>query len=199
MLAWFQSLGGWGTLFVATAVPATLILLIQTVLLLFGLGGEDSDMDFDGPDADVDFDSTETDAGDPGLQIFTVRGFVAFFSIFGWSGLVMYKAGLPGPLSLLLAVVCGGVAMVLHGLAFRAAMRLQSNGVISLKNAVGQSGTVYLTVPAARNGQGKVSVLVQSRYGEYDAVTDEETPIPTGSEIVVVGVSGGTTLLVHRK
>ena len=41
--------------------------------------------------------------------------------------------------------------------------------------------------------------MVQDRLGGFDAVTDDEQPIPTGSEVVVVGVSGKSTLVVCRK
>ena len=67
------------------------------------------------------------------------------------------------------------------------------------RNAIGKSGRVYLTIPASHNGEGKVNVLLQGSYVEREAVTDEEAPIPTGAEVVVVGVSGQTTLVVKRK
>ena len=58
---------------------------------------------------------------------------------------------------------------------------------------------MYLTVPASRSGEGKVNVLLQGSYVEREAVTDEDTPLPTGAEVIVVGVSGQTTLVVKRK
>ena len=41
--------------------------------------------------------------------------------------------------------------------------------------------------------------MLQGAYVERGAVTDETEAIPTGSEIVVVGVSGQTDLVVRRK
>jgi len=58
---------------------------------------------------------------------------------------------------------------------------------------------VYLTIPASRGGEGKVQVMIQGSYVERNAVTDEAEPIPTGSEIVVIGVSGNSNLVVKRK
>ena len=55
------------------------------------------------------------------------------------------------------------------------------------------------TIPALRTGTGKVHLMLQGSYVERDAVTDDETSLPTGSEIVVVGVSGQTTLIVRKK
>ena len=59
----------------------------------------------------------------------------------------------------------------------------------------GKTATVYLTVPEKRSGVGKVTVSVQERTMEYRAVADNEG-IPTGSKVVVVGITNGDTLEV---
>ena len=41
--------------------------------------------------------------------------------------------------------------------------------------------------------------MLQGSYVERNAVTDEIEAIPTGAEIVVVGVSGQMDLIVKRK
>jgi hypothetical protein len=41
--------------------------------------------------------------------------------------------------------------------------------------------------------------MLQGAYVERNAVTDDEEAIPTGAEIIVVGVSGQTDLVVKRK
>jgi membrane protein implicated in regulation of membrane protease activity len=41
--------------------------------------------------------------------------------------------------------------------------------------------------------------MLQGSYVERDAVTDSDEEIPTGSEIVVVGLSGQTDLVVRKK
>jgi hypothetical protein len=41
--------------------------------------------------------------------------------------------------------------------------------------------------------------MLQGAYVERNAVTDEAESIPTGSEIIVVGISGQTSLVVKRK
>ena len=41
--------------------------------------------------------------------------------------------------------------------------------------------------------------MLQGAYVERNAVTDEAETIPTGTEIVVVGVSGQLNLVVKRK
>lgn len=234
MVEWWNSLTALERCFAYVAIPATLVLAIQTVLLLIGLGG-DSDGDADGSggldldgdgipdtmDTDLDLDlggdgipnmvqstGAELDldpnlpghgAGDSGLRLFTIRGLVAFFSVFGWCGLAMLRSGAGAGISCLVSLAMGTAAMVILAAMMRAAMGLQSDGTLNLKNALGLCGSVYLTIPAARRQKGKVSLLVQDRLGEFDAVTDEQQPIPTGSEVVVVGISGKSTLVVCRK
>ena len=39
MLTWWNNLDAFARVFACIAVPSTLILVVQTVLLLFGLGG----------------------------------------------------------------------------------------------------------------------------------------------------------------
>ena len=89
--------------------------------------------------------------------------------------------------------------MLLIAFLIRAAMRLQSDGTIDIRNALGQSGTVYLTVPANRSGRGKVNVTVQGTYSEFDAVTDSDTPLSTGCEVIVIGISSKDTLIIKKK
>ena len=61
MAAWWQSLSALDHVLLYIAVPATLILLIQTVLLFAG-GAFDSDGDAGVPDADgPDFDGHQVD------------------------------------------------------------------------------------------------------------------------------------------
>ena len=170
---------------------------------LDGDGIPDVDLDGDGvPDADTDGDGIP-DGGHSGmfagLKLFTLRGIVAFLSVCGWGGLWLLRMGMHPIFAVFLAIAMGFWAMLLMALFLRVALKLQDDGTLDFRNALGTAGTVYLTIPAARAGEGKVHVIVQDQLRELEAVTDEEQPIPTGSEIVVVGLSGGNTLVVCRK
>ncbi|MBR2338572.1 MAG: hypothetical protein IKA63_03810 [Clostridia bacterium] len=218
MLAWWESLSLISQIFACVAIPTTVVLLIQTILMFIGIGdeagegfslgeaaGEDiSDMDMepdvgdgvfgDGP-PEGDLDPTGLD----GLRVFTVRGIIAFFVVFGWVGMALDGAGAQLWLTIAVATVCGFAMMLLLAFLLRTVMKLRNDGNLDNRNAVGTAGRVYLTVPASRGGEGKVNVLLQGTYVEREAVTDEEEPIPTGSEVVVTGLSGQTTLVVKRK
>ena len=218
MIAWWDSLSLISQIFACIAIPATLVLAIQTVMMFIGLDSEGADgidgidgVDNDIGDIDVDTDMSDgifgddLPTGDPDpsglgdLRVFSVRGIIAFLVVFGWVGFVMDEGGTALWLSLPIATVCGFATMLLIALLFRAVMGLRNSGNINNRNAIGTAGRVYLTVPPSRSGERKVNVLLQGSYVERDAVTDEDTPLPTGTEVIVVGVSGQTTLVVKRK
>lgn len=209
MIEWWNSLTLVSQIFYCIAVPSTLLLLIQTIMMLVGLGDDAaSDIgDVDVSDADVsdgvfgDNEITEIpdDFGLEGLRILTVKGIISFLVVFSWVGIVLESVGAQLFITIPVSAVCGLATMLLLAFLMRAVMKLRSDGNIDTKNAIGTSGKVYLTIPPARSGEGKVQLLLQGSFVELGAVTDDETAIPTGSEIVVVGVSGQTDLVVRRK
>mgnify|MGYP002411021429 CR=1 FL=1 len=153
------------------------------------------DGDFTGhSDTPVEFDH-----GAAGLRLFTLQGLLAFFVVFSWSGLVMLKSSLPTAASIGFAIVFGIIAMVAMALIYRAMLKLQQEGTLDIRNALGKSGTVYLKIPAKRENTGKVSLVVQDRLIECDAVTDDAKSIPTGAEVTVIGVSNKSALIVRKK
>ena len=117
----------------------------------------------------------------------------------GWTGLALMKGGVETWISVLVSFVAGSIALVLMALAMRWFSRLQNDGTMDIRNALGVAGTVYITVPPARSERGKVNIVLQNQLGEFDAVTDEETPLKYGTEIVVIGISGTNTLVVKKK
>jgi len=212
MLEWWNSLSIISQVFYCIAIPSTLVLLIQTILLFLGLDDDGADDISGGGDIDVssdvdgdgifDADGTEVPediSGLADLKIFTLRGIIAFFVVFGWVGVSMDSMDISYYVTIPVSLVCGILMMVAIAFMMRAVMRLRNDGNIENRNAVGKSGTVYLTIPASRGGEGKVQVMIQGSYVERNAVTDEAEPIPTGSEIVVIGVSGNSNLVVKRK
>jgi hypothetical protein len=72
--------------------------------------------------------------------------------------------------------------------------RLQSDGTLVIGNAVGQQGTVYLTIPEI--GVGSINVTVQGAQRTLDAMSKDGIKIQTGSVVKVVGVTAGKILVV---
>ena len=133
------------------------------------------------------------------MHIFTLRGIIAFLVIFGWVGVVMQSANINLTITLVVAFLCGLAMMLLIAYLFKIIMKLKSDGTADNRNALGTAGRVHLTIPPSRKGEGKVHIMLQGSYVERNAVTDESESIPTGCEIIVVGISGQTDLVVKRK
>ena len=160
----------------------------------------DTDIDLDGDgeiDTDIDTPSEISDMGN--LKIFTVRGLIAFFVVFGWMGIVLLGAGVHLAITIPVSVLCGAAMMLLLAILFKAVLKLRSDGNLDNKNALGTAGKVHLTIPPSRQGEGKVHLMLQGSYVERNAVTDSNEPIPTGSEVIVIGISGQTDLVVRKK
>ena len=205
MTVWWNSLTSVQQIFAYMAIPATVLLILQTILLIFGLGGGsdadtdcDCDAEFDA-DGDIDCHHDSDTFSDSGLRIFTVRAFVAFFTVFGWCGITLTDKGVNLWISILISAISGFLIMLLIAYIFKWSIKLQSEGNLDSANAIGKNGTVYLTIPEQRNGRGKVMVTVQERLTELEAVTDCEHKLKTGSEITVVSVSNQGILCVIPK
>ncbi len=215
MNVWWEALSAFQRVFVCIAIPSTLLMVVQFILTLIGIGdGADADADgnFDSPGEGIDLDGdgvidVEAPSGegdDPfnfGLvfRLFTLRGMIAFLAVMGWVGYGLDETSLPRWGTILISVACGLVMMLLIAAIFSLFRKLQSSGNLNLKNALGQSGSVYLKIPANRSGIGKVNLVVQGKFGEFEAVTDEDEDIPYGTEIVVIALSGVDTLVIKRK
>ena len=199
--------------------------LLQFALTLFGFGGDsgdggDASFDLDGdgvPDvATVDLDgdgvpdaaapndglneSVHRDAGGTHfLRVFSVRTLTAGIAFFGLSGLAMRESGAALPAQLAVACVCGFVAIIAVFFLFRMLSSFNADGSIRASSALGAEGSVYLTVPASRAKQGKVTILQQERSMEYEALTDSEVDLKPGTPVVVEKILGDSTLLVRPK
>ena len=173
-----------------TAVPASIILLIQTLMTFLGLSGE-IDTDFDG-DGDVDV------SGESGLTIFSFRNLIAFFTFFGWSGLWLHSTGMSQVVTAILSVIIGILFMLISMGLFILVGKMQRSGTLNLHNAVGMSGVVYIPIPPSRQNYGKVNLVIQGSLRELEALTDEETELKTGTQVQVISVEENSKLLVKK-
>lgn len=215
MFEWWESLGEIGRVFACVAIPSTVILFLQTILMLIGIGG--SGFEADSADADIDADvngDIEPSDGifggeesnvdselelDDGLRLFTFRGIIAFLTVTGWAGVLCVRVGLALPLTVLVSAASGIAAMFAIALLFRLIYSLQSDGTEDIRHALGMAGTVYLRIPPERSGRGKVNLMLDGKLVEKEAVTDEEEMLNYGEQVVVVGISGQTELIVRKK
>ncbi len=187
---WWQSLASIEKIFWAIALLFSFLFLIQTLLSFIGGDGAEA-----GGDADA---SISGDDG-TGHQFFTIKNLIAFFTIFGWTGIACLKGGINQGLSIGLAVLAGSIVVLIMAILFKSMNRLKQSGTLQTKNAIGLIAETYLLIPAAREGFGKVHVKVQGSLHELQAMTDDEQPIATGKLVKVTGVMNESILLVSTQ
>jgi membrane protein implicated in regulation of membrane protease activity len=127
--------------------------------------------------------------------VLSIKALVAFAGFFGLTGLALWGPDMSPTLRLAIASLAGIGGMLLVAFLMRSLRRLGSSGTVDPQNAVGSVGAVYLRIPAYGKGAGKVTVDVQGRSLELEAVTDGEE-IPTGARVKVIGLVGSDTLKV---
>ena len=191
MSAWFASLSGLEIAYFIIACIGTVALLVQIVLMIVG-AGSDADMDMD---TDTDGDGAFDSHTDTGVSLFTMKGLTAFFAIGGWTGMLMLSYDINAGISVAVSVAAGLAAyFVVWGL-IRLVLRLQEDGTADYASAIGREATVYVSIPAARSGRGKVTLVLQGRFTEADAVTDEEERIAVDTAVEITGMVGDAYLV----
>ena len=192
---WWASLSLVMKVLWGVTLAASLIFLIQSILTFVGA---DADSDFD-VDVDTSMDGSDLSNIEGGSNLYTFRNFVNFILGFGWSAILLQEA-IPSKTLLILVSALIGVALVAAVMyLFKWLAGMQQSGNINLqKSAAGCEGKVYLTIPEGRSGTGKVQITINGAVREYDALTESETPLKTGTSIRVVDALDANTLLVEE-
>ena len=192
---WWASLSLAMKILWGVTLTASLIFVIQSILTFIGADSGDGGID---TDVDTGFDSEDADAAvEGGTNLYTFRNFVNFFLGFGWSAILLQDSIHSIPLLIVVSVVIGVALVALVMYLFKWLSGMQQSGNINLyKAAVGCTGTVYLTIPGERAGEGKVQIAINGSVREYNAVTDGET-LKTNTPIRVVEVLGPENVLVE--
>ncbi len=188
MEEWFEPLSLFEKIYWAVAGISSVIFVVLLVLTF--LGG-----DSDTVDGDVDVE-IEGDTG-IGFQFLSFKNLIGFLTIFGWSGIACLEGGVSKGLTVLISVICGLLMMLAMAGLFYYLGKLQSSGTLILKNALDQTGEVYLTLGANRSKIGKVSITVQGSLRELDALTDEDMDLVMGNVIRVKEVTDNGILIVE--
>ena len=189
---WFKGLSVMEQIYFWLGIAATLFLIVQIILLCCSSFGGDTDIDGDG-DIDVD--------GDSGVSIFTVKSITAVFSVGSWTGLLVC-ALVPANLqwvSIFPALVLGAAALAIVVVALRAMQKLQCNGAVQIEKLIGQTATVYVSVPPSRSGRGKITLTAQGRFMELDAVTDGEERLAVDEVVEIVSTENECTVVKRNK
>jgi membrane protein implicated in regulation of membrane protease activity len=157
--------------------------VIQSILMLLGINGDDTHHGL--ADADVSF------------KFLSLQGLTAFFMMFGLVALTLSRQHQsPHAFSVFGGAVAGVFTTWVIGRIFVGMKRLQSNGTLSIDKAVGQEGSVYLTIHPGRSGQ--VQISFENRLRHLDAVSEGGDEIATGERVKVIRVINSNTLSVRK-
>jgi len=187
--SWWQGLAGFEKILWAIAIIFSALFLLQTLYSVFVGDTDDSS-------AVGSADSYIGDDTGIGHQFFTVKNLIAFFTMFGWVGIAAYNSGLNKAVVILIALAAGFAMVLIMVFLLRNVNKLRHSGTMQIKNALNQVCETYLFIPAKRNGIGKVHIRIQGSLHELDAITDDESQIPTGKIVKVTGIVNEQILLV---
>lgn len=177
------------TVFLVCAAAGGTILICQMVAGLFGFGGDH--------DTDTDHDTThDGQHGNWFLGMLSVRSIAAALMFFGLGGMTAFYYGAEEPAAFGVALGSGAAALYAVVMIMKSVAGLKHDGTARVERSVGRTGTVYLRVPGARAGSGKIHLMLQNRTVEYQAVT-AGTELPTGTPIKVVAVVNPDTVEVE--
>jgi membrane protein implicated in regulation of membrane protease activity len=208
MTEFFESLKPIEKVFLISAILGGAIFLVRLVLFFIGMGhhgmdtdsgfgsdvGHDVGHDVDAPHGDLQGHADDTESS---FKFISLQSITAFFMMFGLIGLALSRQSKwPTTLSVFGAVAAGFFSVWVMGKLLSSMARLQSEGTLDIRNAIGQEGTVYLRIPAT--GKGIVQITVQDTLRELTAVSQDKTEIQTGERVVVEDVTGGNILVVRK-
>lgn len=227
MFEWWNSLGITMQAFYCIAIPATLIIVIQTILLMIGIGHGGEGVEFsdtsgidglgDVPDMPADIptdmpgahaiDGCEHtaigDGSNPAdfstMQLFTLQGIMTFLCVFGWTGIICTSLGLHVAIAIIIALVLGFLAMLGVAKVLQLTRKLTQDGSLDVRRLLGEKGRVYIPIPANESGEGKVTIAAGERFIELSAVTDEQDTIPTGTQVRIIDVRGDVVAVEKDK
>ena len=183
MDVWWHALNLPLQIFYAIGFVSAVALAIEVVLTLTGMNHHSL------PEVSVEHPDQ--------FGMLSVRTITGFFFGFGWTGVIAIKSGAGLPVAILAAMGAGLVLLFgIYGL-MRALFSMQASGTLDYRNAVGQVGTVYVTVPAGRGGGGQVEVMIQGRLQTISCTTASPVPLIPQSKVRIVGLIDTGTLDVQ--
>lgn len=184
---WWDALSSPHQVFWFMAIIFSVLFFIQFILLLIG---------FDS-DSDTDFGH----GGDSGsleheFSALSARSIIAFFTFFGWTGVLAMSNQLSVWISVALATGVGLTAMFIVAYLMFKFAQLEQSGTLNFYHALDQHGEVYLPIPAHQVGKGKIHLKIDGTVREMDAMTDGEM-LRTGAHVKVVEIMEDNTLKVE--
>ncbi len=197
METWWAGISAINKVFVCSAVVFTLLFVWQIIMTLVGADthspGHFGDSDVYGDlNAPIHYEAHEYNV--EGFTIISVRSVLAFATIFSWSGTLYLSEGTPIILALLYSFLWGAAAMIAVALVLHLLLRMQEQGNVSAAWAIGEEGSVYISIPA--DGIGKIRIMVRGVISVINARGKNGAAIEAGTRVKVVNIINQNTVEV---
>lgn len=180
---WYLGLDGSGQIIWALAIVSTGIFLLQIILSLLGL---DSDLD---PELNLE--------GSGDFALFSFRAIISFLVFFSWTtGLLLEKSWKLSH-ALGVGIILGILAMTIVAYLLFKIVKMEESGSINLESLVGAEGEVYIPIPAGGVATGRVTILLDDKNIELDAVSQDQ--ILTGRKVTIDKILKNNILKVKPK
>ena len=184
---WWDTLSSPHQVFWFIAIVFSVLFFIQFVLSLIGMESQNVDLD-----GHADFGNVDHE-----FSALSIRSIIAFFTFFGWTGVLVLNQHLSVWVAVTLSSLSGLAAMFIVAYLMYKFSQLEQSGTLNLYHALDQEGEVYIPIPGAGKGQGKIQLKVDGRVRELDAITDGG-PLKTGELIKVVEIMDDNVLKVEE-
>lgn len=164
------------------AIGASFVFIIQTIMTFIGVHGDTGDIDTDLGNG--------ADAADHPFQLFSLRNLVNFLLGFGWTGATLYPSVENKIVLGIYSFLVGAILIGIFFLVMKSLMKLAEDNTFKIENTIGEIADVYMTIPPACTGKGKIFISVRGSTHELQAITKNEESIKNGSLVKVIAVEG---------
>lgn len=168
------------------AIPVSLIFIIQTIMTFVGVDA----------DIDTDFEVHDHD-GDGPFHVFTFRNLINFLIGLSWTGIAFYSTIHNHYILVAISVVIGIAFVLLFFFIIQQIQKLAEDNTFNIENTISKTGQVYLTIPARKEGKGKVQISVNGAVHELAAITEHDK-LETGVMVRVTGILDQHILVVEK-
>jgi membrane-bound ClpP family serine protease len=167
------------------ALPVSLFFVLQTMMTFLGLSDGETDMDSDTGDIELPF------------EIFTLRNLIHFLLGFSWTGISFYDSLKNKTVLIIISVIVGFLFVAIFFFLIKQILKLSENNSFKIESTLNQTAQVYLTIPEAKSGKGKVLISINGSIHELDAMTLSTEKLLSNTAVKVVAVENN--LLIVEK
>jgi membrane-bound ClpP family serine protease len=167
------------------ALPVSLFFVLQTMMTFLGLSDGETDMDSDTGDIELPF------------EIFTLRNLINFLLGFSWTGISFYDSLKNKTVLIIISVIVGFLFVAIFFFLIKQILKLSENNSFKIESTLNQTAQVYLTIPGAKSGKGKVLISINGSIHELDAMTLSTEKLLSNTAVKVVAVENN--LLIVEK